>query len=410
MLLNNLSLNTESVVDSTAPAHVLAKNGLYRVGADLFNHKINALKAATVTKQPVTWEFGNQAWSTLDWKKDDGLGVLYWYKERAKQLRDTYDYLILAFSGGADSSNIANVFMTSNLKIDEVWCDQPLTHTEDYNFNWQDTSASNMPSEWEFAIKPQLNKIKETTDWKITLTDSTASMMDEDLEDTLEISQYSYYATVKRWRELDKLVQKANDKYKRVGVIIGIEKPNFILVNGILCSMFSDQTIQYKSEFNAHIQREVEFFYWVPDMPELHRSQCHAFANYIQANPVSIGNFWNAQIDRNLTIKYTDTQPLNELTQHFRIMLNHCVYPFWNHSTFQVDKPRNKLYHNEFYDWMKVKFPEHRALDSHRSNLNNSLHSLSPEFLSFDSDGKTILNYKSFYSKFYPVTKINIGT
>ena len=410
MLLNNLSPSTERVVDSTAPAHVLAKNGLYRVGTDLFNHKINALKAATQTKQSVTWEFGNQTWNALDWKTDDGLGVVHWYKERAKQLRDNYDYLILAFSGGADSNNIANVFMSADLKIDEVWCDQPLTHTEDYNFNNQDLSAGNMPSEWEFAIKPQLNAIKEKTDWKITLTDSTASMMDEDSEDTLEISQYSYYATVKRWRELDKLVKKANDKYKRVGVIIGIEKPNFILVNGILCSVFTDQTMQYKSDFNAHLQREVEFFYWAPDMPELHRAQCHAFANYIQSNPHYISNFWNARVDRDLTIKFIDTRPVTELSQDFRLLLNHCIYPFWNHNTFQVHKPKNKLYHNEFYDWMKVKFSNHRALDSHRSALDNSLHSLSHEFLSFDNDGKTILNYKSFYSKFYPIVKLNIGS
>lgn len=409
MLPNNLSMNVQRVVDSTAPAHVLAKNGLYRVGDDLFNHKINALKAATRTNQTVTWEFGNQVWNKLDWKKDDGLGVLYWYKQRARELRDKYDYLILAFSGGADSNNIANVFMSENLKIDEVWCDQPIKHTEDYKFNTQDLSAGNMPSEWEFAIKPQLKKIQELTDWKITLTDSTASMMDEDCEDTLEISQYSYYATVKRWRVLDDLVRKANDKYNRVGVIIGIEKPNFVLINGILCSMFTDMTMQYKSDFNVHIQREVEFFYWAPDMPELHRAQCHAFANYVQANPHHINNFWKASINPDLTIKLHETRPVTELSQDFRVLLNHCIYPFWNHDTFQVGKPKSKLYHNEFYDWMKIKFPNHRALDSHRSNLDNTLRSLAPQFLEFDQDGKTILTYKHFHSKFYPIVKLNIG-
>ena len=405
MPLNNISSGVERVMDSTAPAHVLAKNGLYRVGNDLFNNKINALKAATRTKQSVSWEFGNQVWNALDWKKDDGLGVLHWYKQRAKQLRDNYDYLILAFSGGADSSNIANVFMSENLKIDEVWCDQPLKHTEDYNFNNQDVSAGNMPSEWKFAIKPELEKIKKQTDWKITLTDSTASMMDEDSEDTLEISQYSYYATVKRWRVLDDLIRKANDKYKRVGVIIGIEKPIFVLVNGILCSTFGDMNMQYKSNFNAHIQREVEFFYWAIDMPELYRAQCHAFANHIQSKSHHINNFRTAWIDQDLTINYVRTCSVAELYQNFRLVLNQCIYPFWNHGTFQVDKSNSKLYHNEFYDWMKVKFPNHRALDSHRSNLDNTLRGLSHEFLDLDNDGK-ILTYKSFHSKLYPIVKL----
>ena len=386
MLLNNLSLGTQRVVDSTAPAHVLAKNGLYRVGEDLFNYKINALKAATLTKQPVVWEFGNQAWNTLDWKKDDGKSVLHWYKQRAQQLRDQYDYLILAFSGGADSNNIANVFMASDLKIDEVWCDWPLKHTNDYNCNNQDRSASNMPSEWKFSIKPQLEQMQSKTDWKITITDSTASMTDEDSEDTLMITQYSYYATVKRWRVLDDLVRDASTKHKKVGVIIGIEKPNFMLVNGVLCSFFSDATIQYKSDYNEHIQRDVEFFYWSPDMPELHRAQCQTFVKFLQNNPHHIANCVSSRITSNLTVELANTQPLNELSKEYRLMLNDCIYPFWNQNIFQVDKPKNKLYHNEFYDWMKLQFGNHRALDSHRFNLNNTLQSVSREFLSFDDD------------------------
>jgi hypothetical protein len=339
-------------------------------------------------------------------EKDDGKSVLYWYEQRAKQLRDKYDYLILAFSGGADSNNIANVFMSANLKIDEVWCDWPQSHTEDYDFNCHDHSAGNMPSEWKFAIKPQLDQIGSKTDWKITMTDSTASMTDEDREDTLIITQYSYYATVKRWRALDDLIRKASNTHKKVGVIVGIEKPNFVLVNGILCSFFSDSTIQYKSDYNEYLQRDVEFFYWSPDMPELHRAQCHSFIKFLQVNPHYVSCIASSCITSDLTIEPIDTQPLTDLWKQYRLILNDCIYPFWNQSTFQVDKPINKLYHNEFYDWMKVKFKNHRALDSHRSNLDNTLRGLSQEFLNFDSDGKTILDYKTFHTKFYPVAKI----
>jgi hypothetical protein len=406
MTQNNFFSQADRVVDSLASAQVLSKNGLYRVGQDLFNHKINALTAATRIKQPVTWEFGNQVWNTIDWKKDDGKSVLYWYKQRARQLRDKYDYLILAFSGGADSHNIANVFINENIKIDEVWCDWPLTHTKNYKYNNQDFSPNNMPSEWQFSIKPQLEKIQSVTDWKITLTDSTESMDDEDAEDTLIVSQYSYYATVKRWRTLDKLVQAANRTHQRVGVMIGIEKPNLIVVNDILCTYFSDSTIQYKSDYNSNIQRDVEFFYWTPDMPELHRAQCHSLLQFLKSNPKYVKNFLNGSLTSDLTVAKANTQSLLEIAKQFRLVLNNCIYPLWDSTTFQVDKPTSTLYYNEFYDWMKVKFADHRALDSHRSNLDNALRGLSHEFLNFDSDGKSILSYRSFLTKFYPIGKI----
>jgi hypothetical protein len=403
---NNMYSQSDRVVDSLAPAHILYKNGLYRVGQDLFNHKINALTAATRTKQSVTWEFGNQIWNTLDWKKNDGLSVSHWYKQRAHQLRDKYDYLILAFSGGADSHNIANTFINENLKIDELWCDWPLKHTENYNYNNQDLSANNMPSEWKYSIKPQLDKIQSITDWKITITDSTQSMEDEDAEDTLTVSQYSYYATVKRWRALDRLVQQARLKHQRVGVIMGIDKPCLIVVNGILCTYFSDSTMQYKSDYNANLQRDVEFFYWATEMPELYQAQCHSVLTFLQNNPQHVHNIYNGSLASDLTIKQSTSQPLLDISKQFRLILNDCIYPLWNSNTFQVDKPTSTLYYNEFYNWMGIKFNNHRALDSHRSNLDNTLRSLSQEFLNFDNDGRRILSYQSFLTKFYPIGKI----
>ena len=42
------------------------------------------------------------------------------YRQRAHQLRDKYDYVVLWFSGGADSNNVLNSFIDNDIKIDEV--------------------------------------------------------------------------------------------------------------------------------------------------------------------------------------------------------------------------------------------------------------------------------------------------
>lgn len=49
----------------------------------------------------------------------DSLKTLY--LQRVAQLRDEYDYLILNYSGGPDSHNILETFMTNNIFLDEIF-------------------------------------------------------------------------------------------------------------------------------------------------------------------------------------------------------------------------------------------------------------------------------------------------
>lgn len=44
----------------------------------------------------------------------------YLYKQRAEQLRNNYDYLILHYSGGHDSHNILETFLLNNIFLDEI--------------------------------------------------------------------------------------------------------------------------------------------------------------------------------------------------------------------------------------------------------------------------------------------------
>lgn len=41
-------------------------------------------------------------------------------KQRAQQIRDSYDYIILSFSGGSDSTTVLNTFLENNIYIDEI--------------------------------------------------------------------------------------------------------------------------------------------------------------------------------------------------------------------------------------------------------------------------------------------------
>ena len=126
------------------PIH--CKQGYYQVGRKLFNKKFNALLEASVTHQPVMWNFNQAVFAKQAQMPRIGVPILELYKQRALQLRDKYDYLILAYSGGADSDNILKVFQQNNIYLDEVWCDWPSSLVEKSNYVISNGSVwSNLP-------------------------------------------------------------------------------------------------------------------------------------------------------------------------------------------------------------------------------------------------------------------------
>ena len=388
-------------VDSKAPFDTVAKNGYYQVGNQFFNHKLTALIEATKTNQTVQWHFNDQVWKGINWLQDDSVPLSYWYRERAKQLRDKYDYLILAFSGGRDSHNVLHSFIDNNIHLDEVWCDWPLAHTHGkVDQNSQDRSAENMPSEWTFSIKPELDQLAQShPGTQINVTDATANLTTEDTDDTLLMSQYAFYGTIKRHRELDNIIRQRSKKYPRVGVIVGIEKPQYVIINGYMSLYFSDGTMQLKSDSIGDCIRNIEYFYWSSDLPELVRSQGHAILNYLRANPSAQQLQTFASIQKNNTVTI-DTPGQYE---QWRNLINYAIYPQWDNK-FQVVKPTDLLYNNEHWAWL-TKHQDLKALQSHRSALNNSFKLVDNKFFKRSLDNK-ILNYQSFDTKFLPVGQL----
>ena len=70
------------------------------------------------TKEEVFFYYNDEIYDKIDWSIEPPGTLDFYYKEQAQRIRDSYDYVILCFSGGADSTNILNTFYYNNIKME----------------------------------------------------------------------------------------------------------------------------------------------------------------------------------------------------------------------------------------------------------------------------------------------------
>lgn len=108
----------------------------------------------------------------------------YYYRKRAEELRQKYDHIILAFSGGTDSEHVFRTFYNNGIRIDEI------LHYH-YDLRYRDRlvgmNIENEKYEHEQLSIPLLKHIKSNLlpDIEITIIDTTR-------------------ATLKFWKDCDK--------------------------------------------------------------------------------------------------------------------------------------------------------------------------------------------------------------
>jgi hypothetical protein len=100
--------------------YINADCGFYTAGAQIFFTKAQALLYASKNKLDIQYHFNNKEFSEYPWHKEPTESLEQLYLERALQLRETYDYLVLLYSAGSDSTNMLRVFLDNKIPLDHV--------------------------------------------------------------------------------------------------------------------------------------------------------------------------------------------------------------------------------------------------------------------------------------------------
>jgi hypothetical protein len=339
-------------MDHTKYPKLSSKYGCWIVNNRGFLKKIDALQyASTLGTDQIFFYYHNHIWENFDRSLLGKINLSELYKQRAQQLRDQYSYLVLHFSGGSDSYNILSTFIKNKIKLNEIVVKWPkvLSEKNFYKANNSDASARNALSEWDYAIKPVLEKLSVTNpEIKITIVDYLDNFMSENIIKTidkkLDIKNnfYSNYTTAVFFMtaNIDKFDVKYNTE--QTAHIFGIEKPVLSQSDDGIYFHFLDHAFDMLA-INPELGVK-EPFYWTPDFPILPLEQAYQTALNVIHHP----KYKSLLLDKNNT---TSTLRANRILKIQNKIFKEILYrDSWNFETFQAEKPNTDR--SDWYYWM----------------------------------------------------------
>lgn len=316
--------------------------GYWEVGNQKFINKVEALSYSKKTNEHVNFKYFDDIFDKVNITNLGQKPLDTLYKERAIQLREQYDYLILYFSGGADSYNILRTFLDNSIQLDEVcvkWCNQTKNSNNIiYNPNTEDDSCFNYLSEFDFAIKPVLENLSnKCSNIKITIVDWLPNV-----ENTIN---ESLFTLVNNWHDIELPMMvtyspseiKQTNLGKKVGSIYGIDKPRIIYhqENAYMYFVDGSTTMGVPNPENPY---GIEYFYWTPNMPNLAFEMAYKFIMWELQNPFFYSNYaMTDELRNNFKLKPPKLN-IFEIHQVREAASRDILYTNWD-KKFQAKKP-----------------------------------------------------------------------
>jgi len=328
----------------------MSLNGYYVVNEVSIKNKLQAILEASRTKTTVQWNFFDDIFAnaTKSFNKHE-VPLKELYRIRAQQLRDSYDYLILNYSGGSDSHNILMTFLEYDIKLDHVYIQWPeqLMNKGIYTPNALDRTNANFHSEWDLVIKKDLEWLsKNHPEIKIEIGDWTTTVKEQFYKDDIFANDVSNLPSIAR-------AQKQNTfsttegilalQGNKVASIFGVDKPNIVKKGNTWFFYFTDTSCM--AQPNPDNPSGTEYFYWSPSFPDIAIAQAYAMKKYFEINTskeylvralsermVPSTSQQTAYTTKNYENWYHEFSQLSEISKL-------VCYPYWDFNRFQADKP-----------------------------------------------------------------------
>jgi hypothetical protein len=320
-------------------------NGWYEVNNNIIENKIYAIIEASKVKASLKWHYYDEIFARTASTFKDEVTITELYRQRAQQLRDSYDYLILNYSGGADSHNILETFLNFNIKLDLVFIQWPMSLVDKglYQPNNTDKSNSNFHSEWDLVIKKDLERIsKHHPEIQIEISDWITSINEKFYTDDLFLSNVTNLPSIARAQKQNTFSKQETiwtNKGKKVASIFGVDKTNVVKKLDKWYFYFADTA--FMTQANPNNPNGIEYFYHSPLFPEIAVAQAKLLSNWYKQHPEKqylVKSKSERELDDLNYRSWPWSKHYSEFSEKSEIFKLVC-YPYWDFSRFQADKP-----------------------------------------------------------------------
>ena len=343
----------------------------YTVGNKKFSDKVEAMVYANQTLADVNWYFNDDMFSKFDWTTEPSLSLDQLYKIRAQQIRDEYDYVILMFSGGADSVNIAKTFLNNGILVDEIVASAPISGLRDWKDNNTDISTENVISETKFSQLPFMNEFaSKFPSIKLTLNDYFEDILNYKTDEWIYKSGEWIHPTAASRYSLEKFkhLRDLADSGKKIGVVYGIDKPSLIKNKGDLYLNLSDLAVNVPRQAFDRVYPNVEnvLFYWSTNLPMLLVKQAHEVAKYMYRTENTDTLKYLADRENMLPVDRARMRQSN-----WERCIIPCIYPTTFSNVFQGHKSIRIFFavHDQWFYNLHHKTTAYQMMDSDFRNF-----------------------------------------
>jgi hypothetical protein len=363
--------------------------GFYVCDGKEFSSKILAMLYSNQVNKPIEWIFNDRIFQSYDWTIEPQESLDQLYDRRARQLREKYDYIIISYSGGADSHNMLMSFVRQGLHVDEIIVNQfEKAGRKFIDLNPNNKLAKNAGAEHYLQTLPRLKELSSL----IPKTTITIADLSDHIFDVMESAGDASWILSKReginpagatrfnYLHLAE-VRKRFDKEKSICLILGIEKPRTVIYKGRLKIRFIDRAanqVTVAEHVTDYDNCTVEFFYWNPDSVPMLIKQGHVIKRYLTANP-HMQQHWHSS-----TATFESFRLIHER------VLRPLLYTTWNDNWWQADKAVLD-WHSEFDSWFEHGYSDTNAVSVWKEGIKYVREQL-PTFIKEGGDG-----FKVFY-------------
>lgn len=315
--------------------------GYYTVGNNFKTYsKLLAIEEMQRTGIHLEWHFNKDQYQAFDWTKEPTESLNELYRQRAQQIRDKYDYVVVWYSGGADSWCVLDSFISNGIKVDEIG--QIMSYDADRDRH------SVFNEEIFYTAIPNTQKILDQhPNIKHRVLDISKIIDELYLRPDVK---FDYIYNIKGIMSANSLARsylreyvddykKIIDSGKRMCFVWGTEKPRIKQFNGKYHTCFLDVFSETNSRLQSLANEGIydEWFFWAPDTAAIVAKQSHILLKVLQTETQKPTSDWLVDVCWAHSPQSTNGKYLRNDVYHT------LIYPGWDPTTIVAPKPKNLL-------------------------------------------------------------------